>query len=233
MIDTIRKEQLEVIEESMEEIIEEISSQGRAGNDLFYRISKKIFDIIMSLIAIILIFPIFIMIALCIKIEDGGSVFYMQKRIGKNGKPITLLKFRSMVQNAGDLYQLLSAEQLEEYHKEFKVSNDPRITKVGKFIRCGFDELPQILLIFTGDLSFIGPRPLVAEELEENYGSVSHIFTSVTPGLTGYWQAYAHNQAKYNNKQRQRMELYYIYNRSFWLDIKIIFRTVKRVVTNQ
>lgn len=215
---------------STEHVLEELLVSRKEDNNILYWIWKRIFDIAVSLVIIVALVPVFILIALLIWLEDRGPVFYKQERVGKKGKTISLIKFRSMVQNAGNLEELLSKEQIEEYYKEYKIKNDPRITKVGKFLRVGFDELPQLLLILKGDLSFVGPRPLVKQELEDNYGMAADIFTSVTPGLTGYWQAYAHHEATYENQTRQKMELYYIFNCSAWFDIKIFFRTIKRVL---
>ena len=155
----------------------------------------------------------------------GGNVFYKHERLGKDGKKIYLYKFRSMKMNADNLEEMLTPEELEIFQKEFKLENDPRITKIGKFLReTSLDELPQMINIFKGDMSVIGPRPIVELELE-HYGEDADYFLSVTPGLTGYWQAYARNDANYDSGERQRMELYYIDNQSLWLDVKVFFRT--------
>ena len=186
-------------------------------------------DIIGSFFGLLILSPLFLVIAICIKINDGGKVFYKHKRVGQFGKPIYLYKFRSMKMNADDLESHFTKEQLEIFKSEFKIEDDPRITKVGKFLRkTSLDELPQLLNILQGNLSIVGPRPVVEEELE-NYGDLTDKFLSVKPGLTGYWQAYVRNDANYASGKRQKMELYYVDNRSIWFDIKIIFKTVSSV----
>lgn len=195
----------------------------------FYSVICRIVDIVGSLMGLIILSPILLLISLCIKISDGGSVFYKHKRIGRYGKEFSLIKFRSMKINADDLENVLTEEQLEMYRTEFKIEDDPRITKIGRILRkTSLDELPQMVNILKGDLSIIGPRPIIEEELE-NYGDDIKKFLSAKPGLTGYWQAYARNDATYATGERQKMELYYIENRSLWLDIKIFFKTFSSI----
>ena len=206
-------------------------SKKVSGVYLFF---KRAFDIVSSFFALIILSPVFLVISLLVKFEDGGKVFYSHERIGKNGKTIKIHKFRSMVKNSQDLTTLLTPEQLEQYRKEFKIDNDPRITKIGKFLRTtSLDELPQLWDIFTGKISVVGPRPLVEQEIELYYNDTKEAFLSCKPGLTGYWQAYARNDATYETGERQKMELFYIYNRSLWLDIKILFKTVISVITRK
>lgn len=191
----------------------------------FYSIIRRAIDIIGSLVGLIVLSPVLLLISACVKFYDGGNVFYKHKRIGRYGKEFDLIKFRSMKVDADDLENVLTEEQLEMYKTEFKIEDDPRITKIGRVLRkTSLDELPQMVNILKGELSIIGPRPIVEEELE-NYGEDSEKFLSVTPGLTGYWQAYARNDATYATGERQEMELYYVDNRSLWLDIKIFFKT--------
>ena len=197
----------------------------KAGGSFVYLLVKRCFDIVASGLGMIVLSPVFLVLSLIIKLSDGGNVFYKHERIGKDGKKIYLYKFRSMKMNADNLEEMLTPEELEIFQKEFKLENDPRITKVGKVLReTSLDELPQLLNIFNGDMSVVGPRPIVEAELE-HYGDDADYFLSVTPGLTGYWQAYARNDANYDSGERQRMELYYIDNRSLWMDIKVFFRT--------
>ena len=172
----------------------------------------------------------FIILAVIIRMSDGGSVFYGHTRVGYKGKKISVYKFRSMKTNAGDLEKILTPEQLEQYVKEFKIDNDPRITKIGGFLRkTSLDELPQLINILKGELSIVGPRPIVEKETEI-YGKDIAKLLSVKPGLTGYWQAYARNNATYESGERQRMEMYYVEHCSLWMDIKILFRTVFSVI---
>lgn len=200
-----------------------------------FRAVKRAFDIIVSLCALIVLSIPMAIIAMLITIDDGGNPIYKHRRIGKNGRYINIYKFRSMVLNAGDLESLLNEEQLEQYHKEFKIDNDPRITRIGSFIRkTSLDELPQLFNILKGDLSIIGPRPLLEEELLENYNEVEIAkFLSVMPGLTGYWQAYARNNATYETGERQKMEMYYVDHQSIILDIKIFFKTFTSVLKRE
>lgn len=192
---------------------------------------KRVIDVILASIALILLSPLFAIIAIAIKIDSKGPVFFAHKRIGKNGKIIKLYKFRSMVINAEELIKAFTPEQMREYKENYKLTNDPRITKVGKFLRkTSLDELPQLINIINGDLSIIGPRPVVADELEK-YGVNKDKFLSVTPGLTGYWAANGRSNTTY--EQRMEMELYYIDNLSLKMDIKVFFKTILSVVKKE
>ena len=207
----------------------------RTQSDVKTKISKKVYikikrviDVILASVALILLSPLFAIIAIAIKIDSKGPVFFAHKRIGKNGKIIKLYKFRSMVINAEELIKSFTPEQMKEYKENYKLTNDPRITKVGKFLRkTSLDELPQLINIINGDLSIIGPRPVVADELEK-YGVNKDKFLSVTPGLTGYWAANGRSNTTY--EQRMEMELYYIDNLSLKMDIKVFFKTILSVV---
>lgn len=220
----------------------EYGQAGQAARGYFA--AKQCFDFLSSLCAsVILIIPILI-IMLIIMSKDFGNPFYVQKRIGKDGREISVWKFRSMIKDADDLEKMLTDEQLEEYKKEYKLKDDPRLLgykKPGdgskcfgaKLRRMSLDELPQILIniCLKRDMSVIGPRPLLADELEKHYSEDEQKqITSIKPGLTGYWQAYARNSSTYESGERQKMELYYIENMSPALDIKILAQTVVSVV---
>lgn len=210
----------------------------RTQSDVKTKISKKVYikikrviDVILASVALILLSPLFAIIAIAIKIDSKGPVFFAHKRIGKNGKIIKLYKFRSMVINAEELIKSFTPEQMKEYKENYKLANDPRITKVGKFLRkTSLDELPQLINIINGDLSIIGPRPVVADELEK-YGVNKDKFLSVTPGLTGYWAANGRSNTTY--EQRMEMELYYIDNLSLKMDIKVFFKTILSVLKKE
>ena len=192
------------------------------GKGISYKMIKRVTDIVLASIALVLLAPVFVLIGLAIKLESKGPVFFKHTRVGKNGKIIKIYKFRSMVENAEDLIQKFTPEQMKEYKENYKLTNDPRITKVGNFLRkTSLDELPQIINIIKGDLSIIGPRPVVTEELKK-YGNNIDKFLSVTPGLTGYWAANGRSCTSY--EQRMQMELFYIDNVSF----KTIEAVVKR-----
>ncbi len=196
----------------------------------FYEFVKRVIDITLSLTGLLVLSPVFLLIAILIKCDDGGAVFYKHKRIGRGGKTIYIRKFRSMRKDADRLVDQLTPEQLRQYYTEFKIDNDPRITKIGNFLRrTSLDELPQMIDIFLGSLSIIGPRPLVDVETELYYNK-RDTFLSVKPGLTGYWQAYARNDVGYSDGARQEMELHYVEKRSLWFDIKIFFKTIFSVL---
>lgn len=196
-----------------------------------YHGMKRILDVALSGAFIIILSPLWLLIVVVIYFSDGHSPLYTQVRVGKHGRKISIYKFRSMQYQSDDLERLLTAEQLLQYKKEFKVTDDPRVTPIGKFLRrSSLDELPQLLNIFKGDISFIGPRPIVAKETEV-YGEDIVKLLCVKPGLTGYWQAYARNHATYATGERQKMELYYVDHEHVLLDMKIIVRTVGRVIT--
>ncbi len=198
-----------------------------------YEFVKRIFDIVASLLGIVLLSPLMLILSVVIMTDDGGSPLYGHPRIGKNGKRIRVYKFRSMRQEVGDLSKLLTPEQYEQYSTEFKIDNDPRITKVGSFLRkTSLDELPQLFNILSGNMSFVGPRPIVEEETYV-YGSEIAKLLSVKPGLTGYWQAYARNNASYESGIRQQMEMHYIDHRSIRFDIQIILRTFGTVIRQE
>lgn len=193
-----------------------------------YLASKRVLDVVVSVIGLIFLFLPMVLIVLLIKLESPGPAIFVHKRIGKGGEDLPLLKFRSMHVNAEDMINEFSPEQRAEWEENFKLENDPRITRIGKFLRkSSLDELPQLVNVFKGELSIVGPRPITTEELAK-YGENKEKFLSVTPGLTGYWQAYARSTCSY--EQRMEMELYYVDNASFWWDIQIMFATVGTVL---
>ncbi len=192
-----------------------------------YLFVKRAFDIVSSGLVLIIFSWLYLILAIVVKCSDGGKVFYKHKRVGKNGKDIYIPKFRSMKKNADDLEHMLTPEQLEQYKREYKIDNDPRITKVGGFLRkTSLDELPNIWSIFKGDISVIGPRPLMREEAEEKYGDDMDKLLSVKPGMIGWWAANGRSNTTYESGERQKLELYYVDHCSIWLDIKIIFKTI-------
>lgn len=196
-----------------------------------YFILKRCFDWVSAVILMLVLFFPVLIIVIVIKLEDGGPAFYYQNRLGKDGKIFKLYKFRSMILNADEVLQEKLKEDKEiakEYKKYKKLENDFRITKIGNFIRkTSLDELPQIINILKGDMSFIGPRPYLEIE-EEDMGRNKKTILTVTPGLTGYWQAYGRNNTTF--KERVKMETYYAKNLSLLFDIKIFFKTMLVVV---
>lgn len=196
-----------------------------------YKYVKRALDVIISCISLVILSPVFLIIAVLIKAESNGPVFFAHNRIGKNGKEIKILKFRTMVENAEDLIKEFTPEQMKEFKENFKLENDPRITKIGKILRkTSLDELPQLINIIRGELSLIGPRPVIGVELEK-YENNKRKFLSVTPGLTGYWAANGRSNTTY--EQRMIMELYYIDNISWKLDVKIFLKTILSVLKKE
>lgn len=195
---------------------------------------KRFFDICTSLEAIILLSPVFLFVSALVYLGDPGPVVYGQIRIGKNGKPFKMWKFRSMYKNSDRMIDQLTPEQKKQYYTEFKIDNDPRITKIGNILRkTSLDELPQLFNVLFNDMSLIGPRPLIESEIQIYYADTYQELLSVKPGVTGYWQAYARNNATYQSGERQKMELYYVHHASAWLDVKILFKTVITVLKRE
>lgn len=208
---------------------------GRKSNQMkqkkVYHFLKRFFDICVSLVALIILSPIFLIIAILIKLDSKGPVFFKHHRIGYKGKPIFIYKFRTMVDHAEDMIKTFTPEQKAEWEANYKLENDPRITKIGAFLRkTSIDELPQLLNIIGGSLSIVGPRPIIEEELEK-YEVNKEKFLSAKPGLTGYWAAHGRSNTSY--EERMRMELYYVDNCSLWLDIKIVLRTAFSVIKQE
>lgn len=203
-------------------------SETKANRKILYKVLKRIIDIIGALVGTVILIPTTVIIYLARKIskEDNGPLFYEQLRYGKNGKVFRLYKYRSMCIGADKKlkeYLENNKEAKKEFEKTHKLQNDPRITKIGDFLRkTSLDELPQMINILKGDMSFVGPRPVVEKEVEE-YGKDKEKFLSVKPGLTGYWQVNGRSNTTY--KERMEMELYYVDNCSLWLDVKIFFKT--------
>lgn len=194
-----------------------------------YLIVKRIMDILISASSLIILSPLLLVIAIFIKLEDGGPIIYHRWCLGKNGK-YDMLKFRTMVTDADNLEKYLSSEQIKEYKKNVKLDHDPRITKVGKVIRkLSLDELLQLVSILRGDMSIVGPRPIVESE-SIYFGDRLSELLEAKPGLTGYWQVNGRSDCTYESGKRQELELYYVEHRSLLLDIKIFFNTFGVVI---
>lgn len=193
-----------------------------------YRFIKRGFDVTASAAALIVLSPLMLGLCALIRLDSRGPAIFVHKRYGKNGKPLNTLKFRTMYVNAQEMIADFTPEQKKEWEENFKLANDPRITRVGKFLRkTSLDELPQLINILRGDMSIVGPRPVVEEELKK-YGVYQSKFLSMAPGLTGYWQAYARSDCSYG--QRMQMELKYVQEANLWWDIRILFATVFAVL---
>ncbi|ADU96643.1 Undecaprenyl-phosphate galactose phosphotransferase [Thermovibrio ammonificans HB-1] len=197
---------------------------------------KRVFDVIFSSFVILLLSPIYLTIAVIIKFVDRGPVFFKHRRVGCEGKEFEVIKFRSMYPDAEErLKKLLEkdAKAREEWKKKFKLKNDPRITPIGKFLRkTSLDELPQFFNVLKGDMSVVGPRPVVKEELEKFYKDKAKYYLSVKPGITGYWQVEGRSDIE-DYEKRVEMDVWYVKNQSLWLDIKIILKTIWVMLTGK
>ena len=202
--------------------LEIIRSQSRYG-----RIFKRIGDVVFSLLVLICGAPIFILIGILVKLSSPGPVFYIQKRVGRNYRQFGCIKFRTMYKNADELLpNLLEKYPLmrQEFEKDFKLRHDPRITKLGRFLRrSSLDELPQFFNVLKGEMSVVGPRPIVSNEINK-YSVFMEEVISVRPGLTGLWQVSGRNNLSY--KKRVELDLVYARNRNFLLDLEIILLTL-------
>ena len=194
-----------------------------------YNFFKRGLDILLSALALILLSLPMVIIALAVK-SDGGPAFYSQVRLGKNGKPFRIYKYRSMCVNADSPEMLKKLRSLNEMHgPAFKIKHDPRITKVGHFIRrASLDELPQLFNILKGDMSIVGPRPPLASEVAQ-YTEYQKQRLLVKGGLTCYWQCSGRNNIDFD--RWVELDLQYIRERSLWTDLKIIFKTVPAVLS--
>jgi exopolysaccharide biosynthesis polyprenyl glycosylphosphotransferase len=191
---------------------------------------KRVFDIFAGILALVLLSPILLAIYIVKKIVDPGPAFYISKRLSRFSEPIDLIKFRSMdakygSKDAADEFREMGrADLAKEYEKHRKVSNDPRITRFGHFLRStSLDELPQIFNVIRGDLSLVGPRPILPQEVKLAHGQAA-LLHSVKSGVTGLWQVSGRSNLSFD--ERIDLELYYVQNWSFWLDVKILFKTV-------
>ena len=200
----------------------------RLNRQYFYRGIKRLFDVVASSIGVVVISPVLLIIAICIKVDDPhGPVFYTQTRVGKDGHEFKIIKFRSMVSNADELLAKLQ-DQNEVDGAMFKMKDDPRITRVGRVIRkYSLDELPQLINVVTGSMSIVGPRPPLVSEVEQ-YTEYDKQRLLVTPGATGMWQVGGRDDVDFD--EMVRLDLTYIQNRSVWLDLKIMLETVKVMI---
>ena len=212
-------------EEEFDEVAIAIDfSEVLAKESILYSITKRLIDIVGSLCGIILLSPLFLIVAVLIKLEDPkGKVFFAQERNGRYPKTFKMYKFRSMVHNAEDLLKDLM-DRNEQTGPVFKINDDPRITKVGKVIRrTSIDELPQLFNVLKGDMSLVGPRPPIPHEVDQ-YNSYQMQRLAVKPGLTCIWQVSGRNNIGFD--EWVEMDIEYIKTRNLWLDIKLIFKTV-------
>ena len=189
----------------------------------FYEVIKRVIDVVCSFVGVLVLSPLFVVIAIIIKFTSKGPVFFSQKRVGRDGKEFKMYKFRSMVVNAEELKEKLAAQN-EMSGPMFKMKDDPRVTKVGKFIRkTSIDELPQLLNVLKGDMSLVGPRPSLPKEVAQ-FEDWMYRRLEVKPGLTCYWQVSGRNNIDFEDWMK--LDVKYVEERNLWIDIKLIFKTV-------
>lgn len=203
---------------------------GQKSGIRFYTIAKRLFDFFATFVALILLSPIMLLIALLVKINDGGPAIYSQIRVGKDGKKFKIYKFRSMCLDADkELEKLMKYNEMDG--NAFKMTNDPRITSIGRFLRAtSLDELPQLFNVLKGEMSLVGPRPPLVSEVE-NYNERHKLRLAVTPGLTCYWQCSGRSNIGF--EQWVDMDIDYINKQSFLTDLKILFKTVPAVLSRE
>jgi exopolysaccharide biosynthesis polyprenyl glycosylphosphotransferase len=205
--------------------------EGKTAGSRFYRrCGKRLFDLIVTVPAVLLLLPVFAVLAILIRLDSPGPVIYASQRVGKGGRLFRFFKFRSMVSGA-DRY----LDHLRQYNEVdgpvFKMANDPRITRMGRFLRrSSLDELPQLFNVLWGDMSLVGPRPPILEEVVQ-YAPWQRARLSVKPGITCLWQISGRSRLGFD--EWMRLDLEYVQNRSFWLDSKILLRTIPAVLSRK
>jgi len=197
----------------------------------YNKVFKRMLDLFGSVVGGICIIPILLFISIAIYVSSPGPIIFAHQRVGRKGEFFSCYKFRSMITNSQEVlaqYLAINPEAREEWEKDFKLKNDPRITKVGKFLRkTSLDELPQLLNVLKGEMSLVGPRPIVEKEVEK-YGEYINDYYLVRPGMTGYWQVSGRNDVDYDT--RVQMDSWYVRNWSFWMDIVMLIKTVNVVL---
>lgn len=206
----------------MEEKQLEVESESSMEFSL-YEVIKRLIDVVCSFLGVLVLSPLFIIIAIIIKTTSKGPVFFSQKRVGKSGKEFNMYKFRSMVVNAEELKEKLVAQN-EMSGPMFKMKDDPRVTKVGKFIRkTSIDELPQLWNVLKGEMSLVGPRPSLSKEVDQ-FEEWMYRRLEVKPGLTCYWQVSGRNNIDFEDWMK--LDIRYVDERNTWIDIKLILKTI-------
>jgi len=201
----------------------------------YRQVLQQSFNYILAIILLPFLLPVIGILAILIKKESDGPIFFIQNRIGKNGKTVPILKFRSMYSDASDRLKALIKDDpavKEEWYKTFKLKNDPRVTKLGNFLRkTSLDELPQIFNVLRGEMNFVGPRPVIQEEIDQYYKEDAEYYFMVKPGITGLWQVNGRSDTDYDF--RIETDKWYVLNWSLWLDIIILIKTIKVVLNKE
>lgn len=198
------------------------------------RVIKRVFDLLFTICGGLCILPFLLVIAVMVAFDNKGNVIFAHRRIGRGGKEFKCYKFQTMIPNAHEALEKYLAENPEarkEWEESFKLTNDPRVTKLGNILRkTSLDEMPQLWNVIRGDMSLVGPRPIVAKEIER-YGEYFREYAMVTPGITGMWQASGRSDTTY--EERVEMDTWYVRNWSVWIDLMYLFKTVKIVFTGK
>lgn len=198
------------------------------------RVIKRVFDLLFTICGGLCILPFLLVIAVMVAFDNKGNVIFAHRRIGRGGKEFKCYKFQTMIPNAQEALEQYLAENPEarkEWEESFKLTNDPRVTKLGNILRkTSLDEMPQLWNVIKGDMSLVGPRPIVAKEIER-YGEYFREYAMVTPGITGMWQASGRSDTTY--EERVEMDTWYVRNWSVWIDLMYLFKTVKIVFTGK
>lgn len=205
-----------------------------SSSSVWHHAGKRALDIVASSAALLFLSPLLLLISIAV-MADGGSPVFGHKRVGRNGRSFRCLKFRSMVPNAGEVLAKLLKEDPEAarlWAATRKLPRDPRITRIGRFLRAtSLDELPQLLNVLRGEMSLVGPRPVVQEELTEHYGAAAASYLAVRPGITGLWQVSGRSDTSY--AERVALDCRYVREFSFWGDLRILLRTVPAVLAGR
>ena len=192
-----------------------------------YQLSKRALDAGVALVLLLMALPLFLLLAVLVKVTSKGPVFFAHRRLGHNGEEFDCLKFRTMIADAEERLKR-DPNLRQQFEEKFKLEDDPRITPLGKFLRrTSLDELPQLLHVLTGEMSLVGPRPIVQNELSK-YSIYASKLLSVKPGLSGLWQVCGRSDTTY--PQRVMMDMHYIDHRSFTLDLQLLLLTASAVV---
>lgn len=200
----------------------------KAMKKIYVQVVKRFLDILLSMVLLIGLSPVYGLVFVILYGFQGRPILFEQIRMGLNGKKFKIYKFRTMMENAEELKCEFSEEERKEYQENLKIKKDRRVTKIGKILRrTSLDELPQLYNILKGEMSLIGPRPILEIELAR-YQEKRGKFLSLKPGLIGYWQAYSKKDTTY--EERMKMEIFYVENVSFWFDIKIFFKSILTVI---
>ncbi|MDP4088811.1 MAG: sugar transferase [Bacillota bacterium] len=203
--------------------IDKMEAVNNTESKILYRVVKRFLDLFGSIVGLIIVSPLILIVAIIIRIDSKGPIIFCHKRLGQGGKTIKVFKFRTMRNNAEELLKNLDEKQKKEFQTNFKLENDPRITRVGKFLReSSIDELPQLINVIKGEMTLVGPRPIVPNELPK-YGKYADKLLSIRPGLTGHWQASGRSETTY--EERVKLDMDYIDNRSLWMDFVILLKT--------